>query len=92
MSKVVLKGYILVPNIDLEILKQELVTHIELTRQELGCLVFDISQDKSNASKFIVYEEFVDKYAFDKHQQRVKDSKWGNVTKSVERHYQVTYD
>ena len=89
MSKIILKGTILVPDADLEIVRKELIIHTELTRQESGCLIFEVSQDNNNANKFTVYEEFVSKSAFASHQQRVKTSNWGKVTKRVERHYQV---
>ncbi|EPR4995117.1 putative quinol monooxygenase, partial [Vibrio navarrensis] len=39
--------------------------------------------------RFDVYEEFVDKVAFEQHQKRVKASRWGKVTVSVERHYEI---
>jgi autoinducer 2-degrading protein len=90
VSKIILKGYILVPDADMDIVQNELIIHIELTRQESGCLVFEVLQDDSNANKFTVYEEFVSHKAFDNHQQRVKNSNWAKVTKRVERHYQIT--
>lgn len=38
MSKVTLKGFILVPESDLENVKSELVTHKRLTLEEPGCI------------------------------------------------------
>jgi autoinducer 2-degrading protein len=90
VSGIILKGTILVPDADLEIVQNELIIHTELTRQESGCLIFEVSQNIDNANEFTVYEEFVSKSAFDSHQQRVKNSHWGKVTKRVERHYQIT--
>jgi len=89
LSKVILKGHIIVADSDLIIMQRELVRHIELTKQEPGCLVFDVDQDKKHANKFDVYEEFVDKTAFEAHQSRVANSEWGAVTSNVERHYQI---
>lgn len=91
MSKVILKGYILVPNVDLDIIKVELVKHKQLSIEELGCLLFKVNQDENNPSRFNVYEEFVDQVSFDHHQARVKDSNWGRVTKNVERHYKIKF-
>ena len=91
MPKVVLEGYILVPDNDLEVVKRELVTHSELSNKELGCLTFNVTQDEGNVNKFNVYEEFIDQISFDKHQARVKSSKWGKVTRNVSRHYRVSY-
>ena len=72
------------------LIKQELNEHIELTRQEDGCLIFDVIQDADNLNKFTVYEEFINQQAFELHQVRVNKSKWGSVSKNVERHYEIT--
>lgn len=85
MSKVILTGFILVPAEDLPAIKKELINHKQLTLQEEGCLIFDVVQCQSNPSRFNVYEEFVDKSAFEAHQERVKSSYWGEVTVNVER-------
>lgn len=89
-SKIVLQGYIVVPVDELAGILEALKTHIELTRAEPGCLVFDVMQDGDDQCRFDVYEEFVDKAAFETHQQRIADSDWGQVTHNVERHYEVT--
>jgi quinol monooxygenase YgiN len=90
LSKVILQGHIIVPDTDLPVVKKELVIHQRLTREEAGCLQFDVFQDSDNANKFNVYEEFVDQQAFNNHQLRVKSSSWGVVTVNVERHYQIS--
>lgn len=92
MSKVILKGYILVPETDLLAVKKELPNHIDLTRNEVGCLVFEVSQDQENVNRFNVYEEFSSKDAFASHQERVRNSKWGEITVNVERRYEVKGD
>ena len=88
MAKVILKGYVIVPDADLEAVKKELVNHIRLTRQEKGCLVFNVSQDSQNLNKFDVYEEFVDQDSFALHQDRTRDSEWGAIAAHVVRHYE----
>ena len=88
--KVTLKGYIKVAEADISAIQKELPKHIELTRQESGCLSFQVSQDPENPNIFFVQEEFIDKVAFEKHQERVKNSHWGKVAKNVERHYQIS--
>ena len=90
LAKVILEGFIVVPDSDLEIVKRELVTHKSLTLKEAGCLTFTVTPDKNNRNKFSVYEEFINQTAFDNHQARVKSSKWGDVTKNVERNYQIS--
>ncbi len=89
MSKVTLKGFILVPESELELVKNELVNHKRLTLEETGCITFSVIQNSGNALRFDVYEEFTDKVAFEQHQKRVKASHWGKVTLNVERHYEI---
>ncbi len=90
MSKVVLQGFIVVPDSDLEIVNKELVIHRRLTLEEAGCLIFTVMPDAEDIHKFHVYEEFINQEAFVKHQSRVKSSNWGKVTKNVERNYQIS--
>lgn len=89
MPNIVLKGFIVVPDADLEVVKQALPQHIELTQQEPGCLVFEVPPHPSDPNRFDVYEVFNSKAAFEAHQQRVQQSYWGQVTTRVERHYSV---
>ena len=90
MIKVILQGYIEVPESELDAVTSELPNHIALTLAEVGCLVFTVKQDLQLTGRFHVYEEFINQDAFDKHQQRVKASKWGSVAQNVSRHYQIT--
>lgn len=90
MSKVILQGHILVPDNELELVRQALVVHKELTLAEPGCIVFRVSQSTLQPNRFEVYEEFTSREAFQAHQSRVRSSDWGKITKNVTRHYQVT--
>ena len=90
MSKVILQGYILVPDSDLEDVEAALPEHIRLTQQEAGCLVFEVARDETKPNRFNVFEEFVDRDAFDRHQQRVQESRWGKITVNVSRHYEIS--
>ena len=90
MSSVTLQGYIMVPPSDLEQVKRELVNHKRLTMQEPGCITFNVIENSDNPLRFDVYEEFVDKAAFEHHQRRVKASYWGEITVNVERFYHLT--
>jgi quinol monooxygenase YgiN len=64
MEKVVLKGFVIVPDDDLEIVLSELPSHIENTISENGCLIFEVNQDRINPNKLNVYEVFLNKSAF----------------------------
>ncbi|MDH5547451.1 MAG: antibiotic biosynthesis monooxygenase [Gammaproteobacteria bacterium] len=90
MSKVVLQGYIIAPTVDLPAVLEELPHHIQNTRSEPGCLIFEVTQDKENGNRFDVYEEFASEDDFSLHQERVRNSKWGAITVNVERNYKVT--
>ena len=85
-----MKGYVLIPEPELESVMEELPIHITKTKAEKGCLIFDVSRDASQQNKLNVYEEFLDKASFENHQKRVSDSKWGEVTKNCDRHYEIT--
>lgn len=89
MSKVILQGYIEVPDTELDSVEAELPRHIDLTRNEPGCLTFCVEQDQCYQNRFSVYEVFANQEAFAHHQQRVKASRWGAVTKNVQRHYSI---
>lgn len=89
MSNVVLQGFIVVPDADLDAVTNALPRHCELTRQEPGCLVFKVTPDKTDPNRFDVYEVFASKAAFEAHQARIQQSDWGQVTAAVERHYQI---
>jgi len=89
MKKVILKGFIIVPTADLPAVKQALISHKELTRNEPGCLVFNVMPSEINLNRFDVYEEFINKAAFEQHQARVKGSAWAKATVNVQRHYEI---
>ncbi len=92
MSKVTLRGHIVVPDDDFLAVEAELVNHIALTRAEQGCLVFEVTPDPENKNILYVYEEFVDQNAFEAHQQRVKSSQWGKISVNVGRHFEISVD
>lgn len=89
MSKIILSGYIKVPDADLEAVQQALAEHIALTRSEPGCRVFQVKADPTERGRFNVYEEFTDKSAFEAHRLRVQQSAWGKVSQHAQRYYQI---
>lgn len=90
LSKVILEGYVLVADSDLAAVKRKLANHIQLTRQEEGCLVFEVSQDTENMNRLNVYEEFTSQEAFKLHQQRLSSTEWGKVSSKLEKHYKTS--
>ena len=89
MGKVTLVGYIVVREEDLESVLAELPTHIALTRAEPGCISFEVTPSKHGSGQFDVAEAFTNRAAFERHQERVKTSRWGELTVNVARHYVV---
>ena len=57
MSKVVLEGYIVVPESDLETVTSKLVRHIKLRTGEAGGITFVVNQDRDDSCRFNVYED-----------------------------------
>jgi len=89
MDRVILKGHIIVPDDKLSTVQVALKTHIGLTREERGCIVFEVTQDSEDKNKFHVYEEFVDRESFAAHQERVNNSSWGEKSKGLVRSYEI---
>ena len=92
MGVITLQGYIVVPDTDLASVQDGLLEHIELTQREHGCLHFTVSQDTENKNRFNVHEKFVNHAAFEAHQTRAKNSRWGHIAANVERYYQISED
>ena len=89
MTRIILKGFIIVPAEDLEAVQKELATHKTLTLKEPGCITFEVRQCENDPYLFGVYEEFIDRVSFDAHQPRVKTPNWGKVSANVERQYEI---
>ena len=89
MTRVILKGYVIVPDDDLDAINEALPAHIVNTRAEDGCLLFNVTQDVNKKNRFSVHEEFINKESFLNHQDRVKRSEWGNVSANLEKHYHI---
>ena len=90
MSKLILKGYIVVAEEDLAAVEAALPEHTALTRQESGCLKFEVTQDSENKNIFNVHEEFVDSDAFQAHKERMKNTKWVAAAANAERHFDIS--
>jgi len=86
---VVLTGYIKVSRSECRVIQQHLAQHIQNTRQEAGCLAFEVNQSAEDDCVFTVFECFKDQAAFESHQARVKVSLWGEVSRNAERVYSI---
>ena len=63
--------------------------HIRLTRDEPGCVAFDVTPS-NDPLIWQVEERFADPAAFAAHQERVAQSEWGAQTAGITRDYTVT--
>lgn len=90
MPKIILQGFIIIPKEDCDLILAKLQNHINLTLAEEGCIKFEIKPDVASDAngKYCVYEEFINMGTFKYHQETVKNSAWGQISKNVERHYE----
>ena len=72
-----------------EIVRIHLPEHVRLTRQEPGCLSFEVTLT-DDPLIWRVEELFVDQAAFDAHQARTKASEWARQTAAIRRDYQIS--
>ncbi|MBT0724970.1 antibiotic biosynthesis monooxygenase [Rosenbergiella sp. S61] len=72
-----------------QIVSHYLPAHQQLSRAEVGCLTFSVTQT-SDPLVWCVEESFRDKHAFDVHQQRVAASEWGGKTGGIVRDYTIS--
>ncbi len=89
MPEVTLAGHILIHESDLAAVEAALPEHIENTRNEAGCLEFNVVRDPDSKYVYQVFERFDSPEAFSLHQNRVRSSRWGAVTANVQRHYKI---
>jgi len=72
-----------------EQVRRYLPEHIRLTREESGCLSFEVNET-DDPLIWTVEELFVSQEAFSLHQLRTKASVWGQQTQTIAREYSVT--
>ena len=83
-------GYIEVPAPLMDAVRRALIDHIEQTRLEAGCLLFEVSEDESELGRFNVTEEFDSRAAFEFHQKRTQASEWFTLTRDCKRAYEIS--
>lgn len=87
--KILLNGYIDVPDNRLEAVKSALPQHVSLTQAEPGCISFEVVLHETIRGRFIISEVFVDQAAFEAHQVRTKNSDWFKTTEGIPREYSI---
>lgn len=90
MSMIELNGTLICTDVsDVSIVERFLPKHVELSRDEPGCLRFEVTQT-DDPLVWNVSEQFTDQASFDSHQARVKASEWGHATAHIQRDYTIT--
>lgn len=86
---ITLKGTIRIPFPDQLGAAPLLEAHIRETRDEPGCLHFDVTRDEGDPEVYHVHEVFSNRASFDRHQETVKNRPWGKFSAEFERHYSL---
>jgi quinol monooxygenase YgiN len=89
-GNIVVRGTIICAPDDVEMLVARVKDHIQLTRLEVGCIAFDITQSSDDPCVFDVSERFIDQPAFDIHTARTRASVWWEQTKHIPRDLKIT--
>lgn len=87
MSKIRLTGVMTCAPEQAQAVRDALPAHIDLTRQEPGCLEFHVEETEPGV--FRVAELFRDRAAFDAHQARASATDWARVTAGFPRDYKI---
>lgn len=89
-EEITLQGHIDVPENRLTAIRDALPKHIALTRQEPGCIIFDVTENPEIAGRFDVFEVFSNQQAFDAHQKRGASSDWAKIAAGIPRSYKIS--
>jgi quinol monooxygenase YgiN len=84
-----LEGHIDVPADRIAQVSEALKEHLKLTREEEGCILFNVDACSKVQGRFLVSEAFVDEAAFQFHQERAGASPWAEASAGVPRDYKT---
>ena len=76
---------------DVDLVQRLLPDHIRLSRDEPGCLSFDVVQT-ADPLIWQLDETFVDRTAFEAHQVRTRTSRWFKATAQLKRKFHISGD
>lgn len=90
MDNVRLSGLLRCKNLEeADVVTSYLPEHVELTRNEPGCISFEVSPTQ-DPLVWSVEERFTDPEAFRAHQERAASSPWGRMTSAIARDYTIS--
>ena len=75
MTKLTIVANIISKPDQVELVKQELLKLIDITRAEEGCINYDLHQDNDNSAHFLFYENWESRELWQEHMntQHIKD-------------------
>lgn len=73
-----------------DVVREVLDEHVSLSRNEAGCLRFEVTEDEEIDGLFHFREVFTDQSAFESHQRRARSSLWWQKTQHFPRDFHVT--
>ena len=88
-DQVYLAGHMRVPESERSAVLAALSNHVALSRAEVGCLRFDVTQDETQPSKFHVLEVFASQQSFEVHKERSRESPWAAASKNCPSDYVI---
>ncbi len=88
-GRVHLNGHLDVPADRWDAVSGALQDHVTLTRNEPGCIKFEVIPCREVELRLLVSEIFQDQASFDAHQARTKASPWAEITAGIPREYSI---
>ena len=90
MGKVHLTGFLICRTLEeADRVSEYLPEHIRLTREEPGCLRFEVLRSQADPVRYAVAESYRDRAAFEAHQARLAPTIWAKITKAIPREYVI---
>ncbi len=87
---ITLTGHLICANTtEAGLVREHLPDHVRLTREEPGCLSFNI-RPTTDPLVWQVDEAFTDRAAFDAHQARTRTSAWYKATAHLKRDFRIS--
>jgi len=91
MARITVTGFLIARSLDeADAVSVLLPEHLRLTRDETGCVLFDVFRSTADPCRFAVHEVFVDRAAYEAHQARTRASPWWQSTRDIPREYVLT--
>lgn len=88
-NRVYIKGYIDFPADAFSSLKDAWETHVALSREEAGNILFDYEYDAEVVGRVHISEIYESKDAFEAHRARALQAGWVELSRDAQRHLDI---